>query len=98
MGFERFQDSGLQIEVTQIILHKTDEPDIVVSLVDGDGHVGEDLAEIDFLVTRSIRRYPWCIRDQNRDLSLWSPTSQQNQPAHLKAEDTSILQHGAGAP
>jgi len=30
--FQRFQHASLQIEVTQIIIHKADQPDVVVNL------------------------------------------------------------------
>jgi len=38
---------------SQIILHKTNQPDIVVNLFDADGLPGKDLAEIDFLVSQT---------------------------------------------
>jgi hypothetical protein len=47
--FERLKHSGLQIEVSQIIIHETDQPDVVVDFFDDDGVSCEDLAEIDLL-------------------------------------------------
>ncbi|HKS66765.1 MAG TPA: hypothetical protein VJR26_05965, partial [Candidatus Acidoferrales bacterium] len=47
--FQRLQHSRLQIEVSQIIIHKADQPDVVVHFFDADGLSGKDLAEIDFL-------------------------------------------------
>jgi hypothetical protein len=35
--------------VTEIIIHKADQPNPLVGLFDPDGLAGEDLAEIDFL-------------------------------------------------
>jgi hypothetical protein len=32
--FERFKHSGLQIEVSQVIIHETDQPDVVVNVFD----------------------------------------------------------------
>jgi len=45
--FERFEHSRLQIEVTQIIIHKADEPDVVVHFLDADSLSGKNLAEVD---------------------------------------------------
>jgi len=46
----RFKHPSLQIEVPQIIIHKADQPDVVVNLFDADGLTGKDLAEIDFFL------------------------------------------------
>jgi len=51
--FERFEHSSLQIEVPQIIIHKTDQPDVVVNLLDADGLSSKDLAEINFFVAQT---------------------------------------------
>src|SRR5499433_4130217 len=51
--FERFEHSRLQIEVSQIIIHKADEPDVVVNLLDADGLTGKALAEVDFFVPQT---------------------------------------------
>jgi hypothetical protein len=48
--FQRFEHPSLQIEVTQIIIHKVNQPDIVVNFFDADGLPGDDRAEIDFFV------------------------------------------------
>jgi hypothetical protein len=32
--FDRFKHSGLQIEVSQVIIHETDQPDVVVEFFD----------------------------------------------------------------
>src|SRR5215472_2883666 len=45
---EWFEHSSLQIEVSQIIIHKAHQPDVVVHFFDADGLSGKDLAEIDF--------------------------------------------------
>ena len=50
-----FHNSGLQVEVTQIILHEADQPDIFVNFLDADSLSGEDLAEVDFLVAQTNR-------------------------------------------
>ena len=44
---EWFEHPRLQIEVPQIIIHKADQPDVVVHFLDTDGLPGEDLAEIE---------------------------------------------------
>jgi hypothetical protein len=44
-----FEPAGLVVEVSQIIVHKADEPNPVFGLFDSDGRASEDLAEIDFL-------------------------------------------------
>jgi len=44
---QRFEPAGLVVEVSQIVSHKADEPDVVVGLLDADGLAGEDGAEID---------------------------------------------------
>jgi hypothetical protein len=48
--FEGFEHSSLQIEVPQIIVHKTHQPNVIVNFFDGDGLAGEDLAEVDLFV------------------------------------------------
>src|SRR5215471_5058777 len=45
---ERFEHPSLQIEVPQIIIHKADQPYVVMNLLDADGLSSKDLAEIDF--------------------------------------------------
>src|SRR5436853_2965085 len=50
---ERFEHSSLQIEVPQIIIHKADQPYVVVNLLDADGLSSKDLAEINFLVAQT---------------------------------------------
>src|ERR1700752_2662542 len=54
---ERFEHPRLQIEVPQIIIHKADQPDVVVDFFDADGLSGKDLAEIDFFLGGDSR-YP----------------------------------------
>jgi hypothetical protein len=39
---------GLRNEVSQIIIHKADEPDVIVNFFDADGLAGKDLAKIVF--------------------------------------------------
>jgi hypothetical protein len=51
--FERFEHPNFQIEVAQIIIHKADQPDIVVHFFDADGLAGKDLTEINFLAAPS---------------------------------------------
>jgi hypothetical protein len=46
---EWFEQTGLQIEVPLIIIHKIDQPDVVVNLLNTDRLAGEDLAEVNFL-------------------------------------------------
>src|SRR5467141_3849621 len=48
--FQRFEHPSLQIEVSQIIIHKTDQPNIVVNFFDADGLAGKDRTEVDFFV------------------------------------------------
>ena len=50
---QRFEHSSLQIEVPQIIIHKTDQPNIVVNFFDADGLSGEDCAEVDFFLAET---------------------------------------------
>ena len=45
--FDRFEHSCLGIEVPQAIIHKADEPDVVVHFLDAEGLAGENLAEVD---------------------------------------------------
>jgi len=51
--FERFDHSSLQIEVSQIIIHKAHQPDIVLNFFDAHGLTGKDLTEINFLATQT---------------------------------------------
>ncbi|MBS1867703.1 MAG: hypothetical protein JSS69_17450, partial [Acidobacteria bacterium] len=50
---EWFEHPRLQIEVSQIIIHKADQPDVVVHFFDARGLPGEDRAEIDFPATQA---------------------------------------------
>src|SRR5262249_16108353 len=50
---ERLDHPSLQIEVPQIIIHKADQPYVVVNLLDADGLSSKDLAEIDFFVAQT---------------------------------------------
>ena len=43
--FEWFEHPSLQIEVSQIIIHKAHQPNVVVGLFDAHGLAGEDRAE-----------------------------------------------------
>jgi hypothetical protein len=40
----------LQINIAEIVIHKTNQPDAVVDFLDTDGLTGEGNAEVDFLV------------------------------------------------
>lgn len=44
---EWFQPAGLVVEVSQIVVHEADEPDVVAGLLDADGLSVEDGTEID---------------------------------------------------
>src|SRR5207249_6041712 len=43
----------LQINIAEIVIHKTDEPNAVVNFLDADGLPGERYAEVDFLVVQA---------------------------------------------
>jgi len=43
----------LKIDVTEILIHKAHQPDIVVNFFDADGLAGKDLTEIDFFATQA---------------------------------------------
>jgi hypothetical protein len=60
--FERFQHSSVQIEVSQIIIHKTDQPDVVVDFFYVHGLTSENRAEINFVVAEADAS---AIRDHN---------------------------------
>jgi hypothetical protein len=51
--FERFKHPSLQVEVPQIIIHKTDQPDAVLYFLDADSLPGKDGAEIDFFLAQT---------------------------------------------
>jgi len=51
--FQRFEHPSLQIKVSQIILHETDQPDVVVNFLDADGLPGKDLTELDLLASQA---------------------------------------------
>jgi hypothetical protein len=51
--FEWFEHPRLQIEVSQIIIHKADQPDVVVHFFDADRLPGKDRAEIDFFLAQT---------------------------------------------
>jgi hypothetical protein len=54
MDFRVLKHPSLQIEVPQIIIHKTDQPDVVVHFFEAAGLSGKDLAEIDFLLIETL--------------------------------------------
>src|SRR5438445_6571498 len=43
----------LQINIAEIVIHKTDEPNAVVNFLDTDGLPGERYAEVDYLVVQA---------------------------------------------
>src|SRR5205807_8281662 len=43
----------LQINIAEIVIHKTDEPNAVVNFLDADGLPGERYAEVDFFVVQA---------------------------------------------
>jgi len=43
------QSTFLQVDVTEIVIHKADEPDAVFDFLDADGLTSQRLAQIDFL-------------------------------------------------
>src|SRR5262249_9094229 len=51
--FDRFEHSSLQIKVSQIIIHKAHQPNIVVDFSDADGLTSEDRTEVDFLTAKT---------------------------------------------
>ena len=54
-----------QIEVSQIIIHRAHQPNIVVDFFDADGLAGEDRAEIDFFVPQTdaaaVGNHAWIV-------------------------------------
>src|SRR4029077_5087774 len=53
------------IEVSQIIIHKADQPDVVVHFLDADSLPGEDRAEIDFFLAETNTA---AMRNHNRSV------------------------------
>ena len=53
MDFRAVRALSFQIEVSQIVIHKAHQPDIVVHFFDADGLTGKDLTEIDFLLAQT---------------------------------------------
>src|SRR5262249_55941671 len=51
--FDRFEHSSLQIKVSQIIIHKAHQPNVVVNFSDADDLTGEDRTEVDFLAAQT---------------------------------------------
>jgi hypothetical protein len=43
----------LQIDIAEIVIHKTDQPDAFVNFFDSDGLAGEGYAEVDLLVVET---------------------------------------------
>jgi hypothetical protein len=66
--FEWFEHRSLQIEVAQIIIHKADQPDIVLHFLDADGLTGKHRAEIDFFLAETNAA---AVRDDNRSVVEW---------------------------
>jgi len=56
---ERFQHSRIEIEVAKIILHRADEPDIVVNFFDADRLAGKNRAEVDLFPTQTDPAHNW---------------------------------------
>jgi hypothetical protein len=46
-ALKRFEPAGLVVEVSQVVVHEADGPDVVVGLVDSNLLAGEDRAEVD---------------------------------------------------
>src|SRR5262249_29445176 len=51
--FDWFEHLSLQIKVSQIIIHKAHQPNVVVDFSDADGLIGEDRTEVDFLAAQT---------------------------------------------
>jgi hypothetical protein len=50
---ERFEHTGLEIEVSQVVIHKGNQPDIGVNLLDADCLAGKDRAEVNLFATET---------------------------------------------
>jgi hypothetical protein len=66
--FERFEQPSLQIEIFQIIIHKADQPDVVLHFLDADGLPGKHRAEIDFFLAETNAA---AMRNYNRSVVEW---------------------------
>ena len=44
---QRFESAGLVVEISQIVVHEGDEPNVLVGLFDSDRLAGEDGTEVD---------------------------------------------------
>jgi hypothetical protein len=52
-GFSSGSSTRVSIEVSQIIIHKADQPDVVVYFLDADRLAGKDLAEVNLFVAET---------------------------------------------
>jgi hypothetical protein len=48
-----FEHPSIEIEVTQMIIHKTDQPDIILNFFNADGLAGKDGAEVNLFATET---------------------------------------------
>ena len=51
--YKWFQRTCLEIEVSYVVIHKANQPDIIVNFLDDDRLAGQGRAEVDFFVTET---------------------------------------------
>ena len=73
----------------QIILHKADQPDIVVYFFDADGLAGKDLAEIDFFLAETD-----AAATRDHDCSSMSPPAEARRTAYYKERHCKKIEQG----
>ena len=64
------EPAGIEIEVTEIVLHEADEPNLVAHLFDADPLAGEHGAQVyfpAFVTDTATRRRLLCIVGRNRN-------------------------------
>jgi hypothetical protein len=59
---ERFKHTRFEIEVSQVVIHKTNQPYVVVNFLDADRLAGKDRAEVNLFATETD---PAAIGDDN---------------------------------
>jgi hypothetical protein len=52
---ERFQQPRFKIKISQVVIHKANQPDIIVHFFEADRLAGKDRAEVNFFRPRQIR-------------------------------------------
>jgi hypothetical protein len=76
VGSNALQSFLVQVDITQIIIHKADEPDTAVDFLDANGLASERCAEIDLLARPYDPSFAqFCLRNTTKWLIVYPKTA-----------------------